>query len=402
MKILLSSPLLTLLFLPVLVFCQTWTPPDDLASCTVYHSIQITMDEGAYQKILEARGVKLELNKLSLAVDGRRAWQGKLRLHGQSTLNFRRKSYSVTLERAIPVPMGEQELKLRKFYLLSLSMDHSYFRNQLAFSALNEINLFPLAHGFVELVINRESQGLYLLIQRPEDYALQEAGAAYVMRRTYKGKIDDFKTGNKVGKQESDRYNALYPDLLKACQTLRGEDLYRELDRRLDLHAYFQWLAFNYWIGNGDYADELFLYTADKPDTARLHPIPWDYDDIFANRPHEGEKMRERLIGDKLLFSGESPLDRAIATDTYLYEQYLGVLAGVLHFFDENRLSALFDQVYCELNPYFQREMILQNAQYDKYGITNPDILRKEMANIFQYFLLQRKTEILDKLAAGK
>ncbi len=95
------------------------------------------------------------------------------------------------------------------------------------------------------------------------------------------------------------------------------------MDSKLYLEHYFYWLAFNYLIMNGDYADELYLYIL--PDTKQFDIIPWDYDDILRPTPHEGMEARNSVEGfkNKLIFSSEDPLDRAIASDAVLYAHYL-------------------------------------------------------------------------------
>ena len=97
--------------------------------------------------------------------------------------------------------------------------------------------------------------------------------------------------------------------------------MYDSLNAVVHLDHYFQWLAFNYLIKNGDYTDELFLYlsTEDK----RFDIIPWDYDDIFKSQPHDGFEKRNKVLDHKLLFSAEAYIDIVIDKDPFLYLEFL-------------------------------------------------------------------------------
>ena len=85
----------------------------------------------------------------------------------------------------------------------------------------------------------------------------------------------------------------------------------------IDLDIYMKWLAFNFFIRNGDYTDEVYFYM--DPATGKYRIIPWDYDDIFASGPHEGSEEKYRNILENI-------------TDGY----YEVDLAGNLTFFNDS------------------------------------------------------------------
>ena len=89
-----------------------------------------------------------------------------------------------------------------------------------------------------------------------------------------------------------------------------------------------KWLAFNFIVKNGDYTDE--VYFCIDPAVDKFKFIPWDYDDIFAIAPHEGNAIKKDAIGNKLIFSSEDKLDQKIANDAYLYHIYLSVFQKTL------------------------------------------------------------------------
>lgn len=358
--------------------------------------LQLAPDD--YELITSLRGKKVEVKIKEMRLDGQALSGNTLKVRGKSSLDYRRKSFTVDLDGWASIAIGDTIQDLGKFYLISMSMDRNYFRNRFSFMCLRELGLFPLDHNYVELMINGQPEGLYLMMERPDDYVLKERGAAYLMRRTYGEQIDDFEVGDEVGLRTQKAFNRQYSQIIDLCYTLEGEALADALDERLALDAYMRWLAFNYWVKNGDYTDEVFFYATGAPDSARLHPLAWDYDDIFANNPHEGRAVREERLGDRLIFSSESVLDQTIALDPILYRRYLKVLRQVLDRFPAQRLRGILNTIYRELHPYYEAGRILPPAATDKFGPVDLRLLRTELSQVYEIFLVQRRAEILDQL----
>jgi spore coat protein H len=359
--------------------------------------LELQLKPADYELITSLRRQKAEVEIKEMMLDGRALPGNTLKIRGRSSLDYRRKSFTVDLKGWDTIAIGDTVKELGKFYLISMSMDRNYFRNRFAFICLRELGLFPLDHNYVELMINSQPEGLYLMMERPEDYILEEHGASYLMRRTYGEQIDDYAVAEEVGLRTEKAFNKQYAQIIDLCYTLEEEALAEALDQRLDLDAYLRWLAFNYWVKNGDYTDEVFFYATGAPDSARLHPLAWDYDDIFASHPHEGRALRDERLGDRLIFSSESVLDRTIATDPVLYKRYLAVLREVLERFPPERLREILNTIYRELYPYYEAGHILPLAQYDKYGPVDLQLLRTELSQVYEIFLVRRREEILNE-----
>ena len=82
-------------------------------------------------------------------------------------------------------------MKLKKFFVLGLSMDRNYCNNRLAFEMMEESGLFHLFYTFCELKINGQTQGICMVVERPEDWALKEEKSIFLIRRGYNNKIDN-------------------------------------------------------------------------------------------------------------------------------------------------------------------------------------------------------------------
>jgi hypothetical protein len=159
---------------------------------------------------------------------------------------------------------------------------------------------------------------------------------------------------------------------------------------------YLEWLGFNYWVMNGDYSDELFLYA--RPETGLLDIIPWDYDDLFKREPHEGREIRNKTLANKMIFSTEEVLDQVIGADNFLYEKYLASLKGMLLHLSPEKVKATMDQVIGELTDLARDEEAVMASRYlDKF----PFEIGKAQTEISKTydFLLYRRNAILQGFA---
>jgi len=332
-------------------------------------------------RLNEISGQKLEIPSCEIAYNGVAVKTKSCKTRGNTTLYFKRKSFSVSLKD--PVVLGEKEIK--KFALNNLAMDRNYYRNRLSFLLMERIGIFHLENDFAELRINGNSAGLYLTLQKPEDY-IRSLESTLLVRREY---------GGRITVEDSHGENAKYPmkslrKLRKFTKKFEGQQLYDSLNAIVHLDHYFQWLAFNYLIKNGDYTDELFLYLT--VDDHRFDVIPWDYDDIFMRQPHDGFKMRNQVLDNQLLFSGEAYIDIVIDDDKFLYLEYLRNFKQVLEILNPDVLKDAFEKVYVELYPYFADQEIIVQSKFDHFGLTNLDILKADLQYQFQATLNLRES----------
>ena len=110
--------------------------------------------------------------------------------------------------------------------------------------------------------------------------------------------------------------------------------------------------------------------------------IPWDFDDLLTDKPHEGTAIRAEHFRDKLLYSLEERLDVKIASDPYLYSKYLEEFRYFLDKLTPECLSDILEKVYGELFPYYIRPDIISQSEYDKFQLTNLNLLQEDLRNI--------------------
>ena len=135
------------------------------ASVKPHLVMELEMSSKLYDKIMASRGEDMDLENTILKFKGDTVSINEAHLHGQTTLQFERKSYSIDADKKIKLCKGCEGLG--DFYLVSLSMDKNYFHNRLCFDLLNTLGLFHLQYAYSEVKINGKSQGIYLILATP-------------------------------------------------------------------------------------------------------------------------------------------------------------------------------------------------------------------------------------------
>ena len=355
---------------------------------SIENKIKIFVSDAEYRTIKAVNGYKVSPKKPIAIFNGDSITVKDIHTRGNTTLYFRRKSFSFNLDSKATFIHGDRKVTMKKFYAVSLSMDKSYIRNRLAFCMMEEIQLFELFYSFCELRINDQSEGIYMIIERPQDWAMKKKNSPLVIRRGYNHNIDKIKTGEEIDKSEAKNYKNQYNQIYKSLRKYEGKELYEVLSRWLDMELYMKWLAFNFFVRNGDYTDE--VYFCIDPVVDKFKIIPWDYDDIFAATPHEGMDGKKKNIGDKLIFSSEDLLDQKIANDPYLYEKYLIQLNKVLTQLSASTLKNVFENTYEELYPYYSNGEIIGMAQYDLYKDVTIEALQTDLNILFNQLTVSR------------
>lgn len=360
---------------------------------THFPEIRIYISNMQLAQLRNVEGTKMELKQPLFLINKDTAIVKDIHSRGASTLKFARKSLSVDLEHSVTFHAQGEKVKIKKFDLLNLVMDKDLWHNRWAFINLNELNLFPLFNTYCKLWINDQPQGIYLLVEKPS-HSSARIKSPYMLRRGPDHKIEQ-EYINMPSKQEAKQFKEKYYKIYRDLGKHKGQALEEHLRSALHLDQYFNWLAFNYFIMNGDYADELFFYI--HPDSEKFDIIPWDYDDIFRREPHEGAKARQAKLTDKLIFSIEDELDRSIASDEWLYSQYRMAFKKLLTTRDMEVIGRTFEQVVQEL------ELLATDPAMNKVsGYMEKDSFNIEQAResirIAREFLLNQRIVLLKTL----
>ena len=125
----------------------------------------------------------------------------------------------------------------------------------MCFLLMKHIGIFPLQNQYAEFILNGQTQGTYLMIQKPDDFT-RFVDCKLLVRRGDGSKISIEYAETKQEKKVAKMLKNIH-ELLKV---LSGKALSDSLHTILDMEHYNKWLAFNFLIMNGDYYDELFLF----------------------------------------------------------------------------------------------------------------------------------------------
>lgn len=354
----------------------------------IENSISFNTSYSNYEKIKDTIGKKISVKATSLIINGNALEPEEINTRGQSSLYYRRKSFSFSLKSEAPFRHGERTESFKKFYLLSLSMDKNYCSNRLAFEMMEASRLFHLFYSFCDLRINGKSEGICMVVEHPEDWAMKMKNSPLLIRRGYNTTIDKIITDEKTvgGKAKRDRDD--FREIYRSLNKYEGEEIYKTLSNRLDMDVYMKWLAFNFFVRNGDYTDEVYFFV--DPAIDKFSIIPWDYDDLFSLAPHEGIVESRKVLGEKLFYSAEDPLDKKIVTDPYLYQKYLIQFEELMNQLSVDVLKRAFENTYAELYPYYSDNEIISNSRYDRYKNADLIKLKSDLLSLYEQLLVYR------------
>lgn len=364
-------------------------------SSRIENILKLFIPGGTYRDIMEVEGNRILIRNPELIVNGDSVKGGTINTRGKTTLLLRRKSFNIELEQSIRLFLYGEDQLFKKFYAISLSMDKHYFRNRISFEMMKILGLFELFNSYGELKINGNTEGVYLLVERPQDWALKKIKSPFIIRRGFDHHIDKYKTGKKTDPSVSAYYKKQFRNIYRSLNRYEGEELYAELSRWIDLDMYMKWLAFNFFIRNGDYTDEVYFYI--DPSDGRFRIIPWDYDDIFSRQPHEGKDMKLKTTGQNLIFSSEDDLDKVIASDPGLYNKYLLHLKEMLVILNPEILKGIFEDTYSMLYPYYKEREVIESSAFDPEGRVDLDGLELDMKSVY-FRMIQQRTNCLNFL----
>jgi hypothetical protein len=367
-------------------------------------------------KINSSRGEQYEITNPvpELVLDGNMYTIDRFEIRGDNTLNFTRKGFSVNMDRKITLynPEEQIEKKYEEFKLLAMVYDYTYIENSTAVGLYKEVDLWPVYSFFTEVRLNDHTQGLYHFIEDPFEYSIEQKNSSIVIRRGYQHVVKKYSISPDSRYDASeyiDRFKKIYSNLIKYS----GQQMYDTLSAYMDLEQYFTKLSIDMLIKNGDYTDEVIFYAKIKNDKEIFGVIPWDFDDIFVDEPHEigrswavgtifGTREYSSMddiiadVGSKLLFSIEDDLDYKIAKDSFLYQKYLKSLKSVIDKIDLATIDKVFDNTYEKISPFYENDSIIAQSKYD-VDRTNYDLFISNLADKRQ-MLKDRRNWILQEL----
>jgi hypothetical protein len=279
-------------------------------------------------------------------------------LRGATTINCKRKSFTVDLDGGAARMLGPGFAD-DEFHLISMCSDDRYFQQFTANQLMASLGLFPMRFDLTELVIDGETRGVYELIEKPKQAALESTTRLKTIvrrRNDYRDEAPDIEYPS--GLTSDSPEIAPYWALLDELAAFQGDELVAEARSRFDLEGYLTLVAFHAFLQTGDFADETYFYSTesavrtDLDSWFRVHA--WDMDDLYSACHHEGQYA---IVDEhELLYCAEGDLEKLLLADPAVYALFVDALDGLI----EERLSvatveAALDATAARLLPFFDR-----------------------------------------------
>jgi len=380
--------------------------------------INLIMTKEQEELVNNSRNQKIEINnpKPEFKFRNKKYKLNKIMTRGETALRYYRKSFSIHLYEPIQIEDRDysgEYYSLKNFKLISMVLDYTYIEERIAMGLLQKLNLWNLFYKYVEVRINNNTQGVYLLVEDPEDYVIDCLRSEFILRRGYQGQINKYEYEPLIYNIPQADYEKTFYNIYSLITVYDSITLFDSLSYIMNMNNYFRKMAADYFLKNGDLTDEIYFYSQITGNKIYYNIIPWDYDDIFADTPHEvkndwgvgnlfGDRSYKSVedikndVGDRFIFSIEDDLDYKIAKDDYLYSVYLVYLKEVIEKLDNSCIEDIFLSTKKELTPFYENTQIIEQSKYDE-DITNYDLFIQNHSDKLNY-LIDRRTEILSKL----
>ena len=279
-------------------------------------------------------------------------------LHGKGTLGCGRKSYTLTLDG--PGRHLFRDLYADEAFLIAMCADDRYLQLFTSYQLLAAEGLFPLHFRYVELILDGEHRGVYLLIEKSDD-ALEEGSSrvSAVLRRRDDAPGDHMEVEKSRGDPAA--ASGAWDTFEQSLSAYAGEELLAAAQERIDLDRYLVWIALMTVLANGDYIDEVLLTATDARSAAGDVPeywtfTAWDNDDLFSACHHGGKWAIEDP--NQLLYCVEADIDKILFADPVVYTHYTRVMRRLLERLTPERMQEALDVTGAALLPYFERPEI--------------------------------------------
>ena len=193
----------------------------------VENRISFNLSKMQIRALHATTGKKVDLKLKDIVINGDSLRPKRINSRGQSTLMYKRKSLSIRLTSKAEFQHGEAMESMKDFKLLSLSMDKYYCHNRLAFELMETVGLHHLFYSFCELQINDSSEGIYMVIERPEDWAFIKKESPVIIRRGFDHTIDEIKTQNITERDEKRNTSPIMRRYMICLTSMKAKDFSR-------------------------------------------------------------------------------------------------------------------------------------------------------------------------------
>jgi hypothetical protein len=386
-------------------------PASGLVNAPGTNRLDIEMSPEARESLKASTKTKVPSATMRIVEDGQAgdSVEVKVGTRGQSSLKkFPRKNMSVKPTTKEAGKLKVAGIKSKELILSAGPEDALLIKNLISYRLMNAAKVPTLETRLAEVVINNQSQGLYMITASPASHVLKaNPEADVILRRRYNDAVE-VKKARKDSKEDPNVYVSALTDLHVNLTQLKGEQLLESLTSRMDLEQYMRWTAVNFLLKNGDYSDEVFFVGSKKEGKVFFSIFPWDLDDTFAEGSHfakipgSANFRQDERINNQMIFSFESRLDQAISENSVLLEMYFDVMEQVAQELSGDRIDAIIGDVQSQLAPYLKDADILENGKLDSAKQAHDPAAVRVDLELKKAFLKERLAMIKAEIAEIK
>lgn len=315
-----------------------------------------------------------------------------LQSRGQSSIVYPRKNLKI--ESVYKDEEGKTQktkvgpLNERKIILSAGAADPLVARNMVVYRLYDLVGIPTLNTSYAEVVINGVSNGLYMASQKPDEFIMKNLNGEAVFRRGYNDVLQLEDAKKSLSDEQVEVHRQALKQVFRDLKKLRGQELLNSLERRMNFRGYLRLVAMNYLVKNGDFFDELYLFSKTQADGSLYFDVfPWDLDDTFAAQMHlaripgYANNGRSERMQKQMLYSFESRIDQAISQDPVLLNEYFEVLGEVVNTLSDSKIDQVFATVESMLSPYIGDPAILAMGVYDESKVPyTPEGIRQMLS----------------------
>ena len=305
---------------------------------TEVESIYFEIDEAEWQDLLD-NAIDEEYHLTSVTYKGVTLDEVAIRTKGNSSLESvansggERFSFNIDVNEYVS---GQRLLGMKKFVLNNMYNDPSYMREYIAYELFDEMGLATPRHSYVNVYVNNELKGLYLLVEFVnEDFIIENftntQGDLYKPDGTGSDLVyidDDFASysGVELKTNEDTSDNGAFMAFVSALEFGDAIDV-------IDEDSVLKYLSVSVALSNldsyhGSLAHNYYIYEQD----GEFSIVPWDLNESFGtfNQGCSGYDIRELYIDEPTSGAlAERPLIAEVLAsedNISIYHDYLKVL----------------------------------------------------------------------------
>lgn len=348
------------------------------------HEINIEISASDWEQILASPEDETYYSA-NITVDGNTVNDVGFRTKGNSSLKSvagsesDRYSFRIKLDKYVD---NQNILGLDEFVLNNMFSDASYMREYLSYKLMGEEGLNVPLSNYIQVKINGELYGLYLMVEAIDDSYLtrlfgnnegnlykQESGSSLLFEENGAYKSSEQKNGKDESKTDLSTFIKILNEMPK------GEK--GDIESVLDVESALKYIAANtvlenYDSYNGTFAQNYYLYNKD----GKFVILPWDFNMSFGGFQGGGQStidIDEPISGTSM--EKVPMIANLLSVPEYkvryyeIIKEYMALLDGF-----ENQVTAIADRIraYVEADPtkFVTMEQFELNVTYQEGGAT--------------------------------